>query len=67
MRICSFLPSATEIVYALGLGDQLYGVTRSCDYPAAALTKPVSSKNTPGTARASTTSTWRLCVPPPLI
>ena len=41
MRICSFLPSATEIVYALGLGDQLYGVTRSCDYPAAALTKPV--------------------------
>jgi iron complex transport system substrate-binding protein len=41
MRICSFLPSATEIVYALGLGDQLYGVTRSCDYPAEALTKPV--------------------------
>ena len=41
MRICSFLPSATEIVYALGLGDQLYGVTRSCDYPAAALAKPV--------------------------
>ena len=27
MRICSFLPSATEIVYALGLQDQLYGVT----------------------------------------
>ena len=27
MRICSFLPSATEIVYALGLHDQLYGVT----------------------------------------
>jgi len=26
-RICSFLPSATEIVYALGLQDQLYGVT----------------------------------------
>jgi iron complex transport system substrate-binding protein len=41
MRICSFLPSATEIVYALGLGDQLYGVTRSCDYPAEALAKPV--------------------------
>jgi iron complex transport system substrate-binding protein len=41
MRICSFLPSATEIVYALGLGDQLYGVTRSCDYPAGALAKPV--------------------------
>jgi iron complex transport system substrate-binding protein len=41
MRICSFLPSATEIVYTLGLGDQLYGVTRSCDYPAEALTKPI--------------------------
>ena len=40
MRICSFLPSATEIVYALGLGDQLYGVTQSCDYPADARTKP---------------------------
>jgi iron complex transport system substrate-binding protein len=41
MRICSFLPSATEIVYSLGLGDQLYGVTRSCDYPAEALDKPI--------------------------
>lgn len=40
MRICSFLPSATEIVYTLGLGDQLYGVTRSCDFPAEARTKP---------------------------
>ena len=33
MRICSFLPSATEMVYALGLGDQLYGVSDECDYP----------------------------------
>lgn len=33
MRICSFLPSATEIVYELGLGDSLYGVTHECDYP----------------------------------
>jgi iron complex transport system substrate-binding protein len=41
MRICSFLPSATEIVYTLGLGDQLYGVTRSCDYPAEARAKPI--------------------------
>jgi iron complex transport system substrate-binding protein len=41
MRICSFLPSATEIVYTLGLGDQLYGVTRSCDYPAEVLSKPI--------------------------
>jgi iron complex transport system substrate-binding protein len=41
MRICSFLPSATEIVYTLGLGEQLYGVTRSCDYPAEARAKPI--------------------------
>ena len=40
MRICSFLPSATEIVYALGLHDQLYGVTFECDYPPDARHKP---------------------------
>lgn len=40
MRICSFLPSATEIVYALGLEDSLFGVTHECDYPARAKTKP---------------------------
>lgn len=33
MRIMSLLPSATEIVCALGLGDQLVGVTHECDYP----------------------------------
>ena len=33
MRICSLLPSATEIVYALGLGDQVVGVSHACDYP----------------------------------
>ncbi|MEM7008167.1 MAG: cobalamin-binding protein [Thermodesulfobacteriota bacterium] len=33
MRICSFLPSTTEIVYELGLGDSLYGVTHECNYP----------------------------------
>lgn len=40
MRICSFLPSATEIVYALGLQDHLYGVSFECDYPAEARQKP---------------------------
>lgn len=40
MRICSFLPSGTEIVFALGLGDSLYGVSHECDYPKAALDKP---------------------------
>jgi iron complex transport system substrate-binding protein len=36
MRIVSLLPSATEIVYALGLGDRLVGVTFECDEPASA-------------------------------
>ncbi len=39
MRIVSLLPSATEIVYLLGLGDQLTGVSHECDYPPAALGK----------------------------
>jgi len=41
MRICSFLPSATEIVYALGLGDSLSGITYECDYPPEARQKRV--------------------------
>ena len=36
MRLVSLLPSATEIVYALGLGDQLVAVTFECDEPPAA-------------------------------
>jgi len=45
MRICSLLPSATEIVYALGLGDQLVGVSHACDYPGPAMAKPVVSQS----------------------
>lgn len=33
MRICSLLPSSTEILFALGLGDDVLGVTHECDYP----------------------------------
>lgn len=40
MRICSFIPGATEIVYSLGLEDSLFGVSHECDYPAAARSKP---------------------------
>jgi iron complex transport system substrate-binding protein len=43
VKIVSLLPSATELVYALGLGDQLEGVTFECDYPPEARTKPVVS------------------------
>jgi iron complex transport system substrate-binding protein len=41
MRICSLLPSATEIAFALGLGNDVVGVTHECDYPPEARTKPV--------------------------
>jgi iron complex transport system substrate-binding protein len=40
MRIVSQLPSATEIVFALGLGDKLVGVTHECDYPPEAIALP---------------------------
>lgn len=40
MRICSLLPSATEILYALGLGDSVVGVTHECDYPPEAAKRP---------------------------
>ncbi|HEY0702278.1 MAG TPA: cobalamin-binding protein [Candidatus Acidoferrales bacterium] len=44
MRIVSLLPSATEILYALGLGDSVVGVTHECDYPAGASQKPAVIK-----------------------
>jgi len=40
VQICSLLPSATEILYALGLGDSVAGVTHECDFPPNATTKP---------------------------
>jgi iron complex transport system substrate-binding protein len=41
MRICSLLPAATEIAFALGLGDDVVGITHECDFPPAARDKPV--------------------------
>jgi iron complex transport system substrate-binding protein len=47
MRIVSLTPAATEIVYALGLGDQLVGRTHHCDYPGEALDVPVVTIDDP--------------------
>ena len=41
MKICSLLPSGTEILYSLGLADQIVGVTDLCDYPPEVKEKPV--------------------------
>ena len=45
MRICSLLPSATEILYALGLGDHIVGGSHTCDYPQPARGKPVVTRS----------------------
>ena len=39
-RIVSLAPSNTEILFALGLGDKVVGVTEYCNYPQEAMTKP---------------------------
>jgi iron complex transport system substrate-binding protein len=41
MKICSLLPSGTEILFALGLGDQVVGVSDLCHYPTEARDKPI--------------------------
>src|SRR4051794_14413077 len=45
MRIVSLLPSATEIVCALGLRDELVGVTHECDWPPEVVGLPVMTRN----------------------
>ena len=45
MRIASLLPSATEIICALGLEESLVAVTHECDYPESVKTKPVVTRS----------------------
>lgn len=53
MRICSLLPGATEIVAALGLTDQLVGVSHECDYPPGIQAVPVMVEPLVDSARLS--------------
>ncbi len=54
MRIVSLLPSATEILYAVGAGDQVVGVTHECDHPIEARAKPhLTSSSLPHLARSA--------------
>ena len=43
-RVLSLLSSTTEVVYALGCGDQLVGRSHECDYPPAVMTLPICTK-----------------------
>ncbi len=54
MKIVSLLPSATEIVFALGLEGNLCGRSFECDYPAEARSVPVVSGTALGTDGSST-------------
>ena len=47
MRVVSLLPSATEIVVALGAGDSLVGISHSCDHPAVAALPRVTRTRVP--------------------
>ncbi len=46
MRIVSLLPSATESLFALGLGHQLVAITHECDFPPEAASLPVVTRST---------------------
>lgn len=45
MRICSFLPSATEMLYAIGAGRSVVGRSQHCTYPPSVRRKPVLVKS----------------------
>jgi iron complex transport system substrate-binding protein len=46
MRIVSLLPSATETLFALGLGDRVVAVTHECDFPPEAALRPIVTRST---------------------
>jgi iron complex transport system substrate-binding protein len=48
MRIVSLVPSATEMLFALGLGDQVVAVTHECDHPPEALELPKVTRDVIG-------------------
>ncbi len=59
MRIVSLVPAGTDILYALGLGSHVVGVSHECDYPADAR-PPRLTRSVVETARLSSAETARL-------
>ena len=53
MRIVSLLPSATEILFAIGAGDEVVGVTHECDFPEAARRLPILTASSLPSASSS--------------
>jgi iron complex transport system substrate-binding protein len=60
MRIVSLLPSATEIVCALGLADELVGISHECDWPPEVVGLPVMTSSVNELANASSREIHRL-------
>jgi iron complex transport system substrate-binding protein len=65
MRIVSLVPSATETLFALGLGPDVIAVTHECDYPSAVLELPKITRDVLPASRStsSTTSCCATCGP----
>jgi iron complex transport system substrate-binding protein len=53
MRIVSLVPSATELLFALGLGDEVTAVTHECDYPPQARELPKATRDVIGPGLSS--------------
>jgi iron complex transport system substrate-binding protein len=59
MRIVSLLPAATEIVWALGLDDDLVGVSHACDFPPVVVGRPVATRQASGAVDAAALAALR--------